>query len=63
MEVRLATPGDAVALSRVHAETWDDTYVGQVPDALARERIARARARDWAEYGEVRTKSGAASWC
>jgi GNAT superfamily N-acetyltransferase len=58
MEARPATPGDAAALSRIHAETWADTYAGQVPDALARERIARARARDWAEHGELRTSIG-----
>ena len=58
MEVRGATLGDAAALSRIHAETWENTYVGQVPDALANERIANARARDWAEYGELRTATG-----
>jgi GNAT superfamily N-acetyltransferase len=58
MEVRMATPGEAAALSRVHAETWADTYLGLVPDALARERIARAGARDWAEHGAMRTRTG-----
>ena len=58
MEARPATPGDAAALSRIHAETWADTYVGLVPDALARERIAKARGRDWAEHGELRTGTG-----
>jgi GNAT superfamily N-acetyltransferase len=56
MEVRVATPGDAAALSRVHAETWADAYVGLVSDAVARERIAKARARDWAEHGAMRTR-------
>lgn len=54
----MATPGDAAALSWIHAETWEDTYLGQVPDALALERIARARARDWAEHGALRTRTG-----
>jgi GNAT superfamily N-acetyltransferase len=58
MGVRAATPADAAALSRVHAETWEDTYIAQVSDALARERIASARARDWAEHGEMRTRTG-----
>jgi GNAT superfamily N-acetyltransferase len=58
MEIRVATPADAAALSRVHAETWEDTYVGQVPGALADERIAKAGARDWTEYGEMRTGAG-----
>jgi len=58
MEVRVATPGDAAVLSRVHAETWENTYVGQVPNALAHERIAKARARDWARYGEMRIRAG-----
>jgi GNAT superfamily N-acetyltransferase len=58
MQVRMATTGDAAALSRIHAETWEHTYVGRVPDALARERIAKARARNWAEHGEMRTGAG-----
>ena len=58
MEVRVATARDAAALARVHADTWADTYVGQVADGLAYERIAEAGARDWAEHGELRTRTG-----
>lgn len=47
MELRQATAEDAASLSWVHAETWKVTYVGQVPDELADERILRARERDW----------------
>jgi len=57
-EVRAARPEDAAALSAVHADTWEHTYVGQVSDALARERIAKAKARDWAAYAEMRTRTG-----
>lgn len=60
MEVHVATPGDAAALARVHADTWAHTYAGPVPAALAQERIARARARDWAEHADMRTKAGGA---
>ena len=41
MEIRQARPRDAPSLSRVHAETWKATYVGQVPDVLAEERIVK----------------------
>ena len=58
MEVRAATPEDAAALSRIHADTWEDTYVGQVSEALAHERIAKARSRDWAEHSAVRARTG-----
>lgn len=54
----MVTPEDAAALSRIHAETWEDTFVGQVPDELARERITRARRRDWTEHVELRTRTG-----
>lgn len=49
---------DAATLSRIHAETWEDTFVGQVPDALAREGMARTRARDWVEYLALRASAG-----
>lgn len=58
VEVRDVVPADAAALSRIHAETWENTYVGQVPDALARERIARARDRDWTTHADLRVGLG-----
>lgn len=58
LEVRGATPGDAEGLSRVHAETWEHTYVGQVPDEMARDRVARARDRNWVEHAERRARRG-----
>lgn len=51
-------PADAAALSRVHAETWEDTYVGQVPDAVASTRVARARDRDWTGHADLRVRLG-----
>jgi GNAT superfamily N-acetyltransferase len=56
--VRLALPSDAGALARIHAETWEDTYVGDVPDQLARERMAIARKRDWANHSDLRVNTG-----
>lgn len=58
MEIRAATPADSAALACVHAETWVDTYVGKVADALAEERVARARARNWTEHGRLRSQLG-----
>lgn len=58
VEVRDAVPTDAAALSRVHSLTWEATYVGQVPDALAHDRIAQARDRDWAKHYELRVGLG-----
>jgi GNAT superfamily N-acetyltransferase len=58
MEVRTATLADAATLSRVHVETWEDTFAGQIPEALAREHIAMARARDWVEHGVLRARTG-----
>ncbi len=54
----MAEPRDAFALSRIHAETWKDTHVGQVPDALVHERLARARGRDWSQQSDLRASDG-----
>lgn len=58
MELRPVRPGDAASLSWVHAETWEATYVGQVPDVLAEERILRARDRDWVFHAAQRVAAG-----
>jgi GNAT superfamily N-acetyltransferase len=58
VEVRDSTPADAATLSRIHAETWEHTYVGQVSATLAHEGIARARSRDWAEHADLRVALG-----
>ena len=58
VEVRDAAPTDATALSQIHAETWEDTYVGQVPDGLAEDRIARARDRNWTRHADLRVELG-----
>jgi GNAT superfamily N-acetyltransferase len=58
MELRRAAPEDAAALSRVHAVTWAATFVGQVPDALADERIRRAQERNWVTHAQRRVATG-----
>jgi GNAT superfamily N-acetyltransferase len=58
VDVRDATAEDAEALSRIHAETWRDTYVGQVSDALAHDGIARAKNRDWVGHADLRVSLG-----
>src|SRR5688572_4990404 len=58
VEVRDAAPEDAAALAYVHAETWIGTYVGNVADGLAAERVARARDRDWKKHAELRNELG-----
>src|SRR5258706_11901082 len=58
VEVRDAAPEDAAAVAHVHAETWVDTYLGKVADALAGERVARARDRDWTQHTELRAELG-----
>jgi GNAT superfamily N-acetyltransferase len=58
VELRQATPRDAAALSRVHVETWKATYIGQVPDEHAAERIVAAQQRDWVVHEERRVAAG-----
>ncbi len=58
LKVRQTAPGDNDALLRIHAETWVATYVGQVPDELARARLATARERDWGKHAELRARAG-----
>ena len=60
MEVRDATPADVAELARIHAETWEATYVGSVPDDVARRGVARARDRDWIAHAELRRRLGGA---
>ena len=58
MELREAAPEDAAALSRVHAVTWEATFVGHVPDALAEARIRKAQERDWVTHTRRRIAAG-----
>ena len=58
VEVRAAAPEDSALLAFVHAQTWVDTYVGKVTDALADQRVARARDRDWTKHAQLRTQLG-----
>ena len=58
MRLRSATQEDAASLSLLHAETWKATYLGQVPEVLASERIRRARERDWVTHTERRVAAG-----
>lgn len=50
MELRRARPEDEASLSWVHVETWKATYLGQVPDEHAEERIVAAQERDWVAH-------------
>ena len=58
VEVRDATPADVETLARIHAETWEATYVGSVSPVAAAEGIARARSRDWRAHTELRRRLG-----
>lgn len=58
MELRHATPEDAASLSWVHVETWKATYIGQVPDEHADDRIVAAQERDWVTHKERRVAAG-----
>jgi hypothetical protein len=62
MELREAAPEDAAALSRLHAVAWEATFVGQVPDALAEERIRKAQERDWVTPPNDASQLVEASW-
>lgn len=42
--IRAATPADAPAIGRVHAESWRETYRGVLPDRLLRSLSALVRA-------------------
>ena len=58
VHVREAVPADAGALADVHAQTWIGTYVGQVADHIAAERVKRAQDRNWLEHAELRRRLG-----
>jgi GNAT superfamily N-acetyltransferase len=58
VDVRDAAPADAAALSRIHAETWQDTYAGPVTDAVALDGIATAKDRDWTGHAALRISLG-----
>jgi GNAT superfamily N-acetyltransferase len=58
VEVRRAERDDAAVLAEVHADTWLATYVGNVPEEVAKVRVARARDRDWTSHIDLRAKLG-----
>ncbi len=45
--IRPATPADAPAIGRVHAESWRETYRGVLPDRLLQSLSALVRAAMW----------------
>lgn len=46
MKIRRALRGDAVAIGRIHVETWQSTYAGLLPDAML-VRMSEARQAAW----------------
>jgi len=49
MLIRLAIPTDAPAIARVHVETWQAAYRGQMPDALLDGLDVASRTARWKE--------------
>ena len=47
--IRPATPGDAPAIARVHVQSWEESYRGNVPDASLDAQSVEARIVEW-EY-------------
>lgn len=48
--IRSATPEDAVAIARVHVESWRSTYAGIVPDAYLAGLDETLRVKLWQEW-------------
>lgn len=49
ISIRAANVSDADAIGRVHVQTWQAAYVGQLPDDYLRELSIPARQRSWRE--------------
>lgn len=49
VEVRPATPGDAVGIARAHVDSWRETYAPLVPPGALDDLDVEARAERWAE--------------
>jgi phosphoribosylanthranilate isomerase len=49
IRLRRATPADAEALARVHAQAWRETYAGQIPEAVLGGLGAAGRTVMWRE--------------
>jgi len=58
VEIRAAEAKDAAELADVHADTWLATYVGNVSDEVASDRVARARDRNWKSHTDLRVRLG-----
>jgi ribosomal protein S18 acetylase RimI-like enzyme len=56
--IESARPADSGSLRDLHLETWIATYRDRVPEAFFNERVARHRARDWAELVRNQTALG-----
>ena len=50
VSIRSATPDDAVAIARVHVESWRSTYAGVVPDAYLAGLDELLRVQLWHEW-------------
>ncbi len=50
IKIRKATAGDANAITRVHVDTWRDTYAGIIPDRIL---IGMSHRRHCAEWSVV----------
>jgi len=50
VSIRAAVPGDAVAIARVHVESWRTTYAGIVPDEYLAGLDETLRLKLWQEW-------------
>lgn len=50
VSIRSAAPDDAVAIARVHVESWRSTYAGIVPDAYLAGLDETLRVKLWQEW-------------
>lgn len=50
VSIRAAEPGDAVAIARVHVESWRTTYAGIVPDDYLASLDEALRVKLWQEW-------------
>lgn len=50
--IRRATTGDAAAIASVHVTSWQETYVGLLPDDVLAAQDVAVRARFWSDVIE-----------
>ena len=51
--IRAATPADISGLARVHVQSWRETYVGIIPQALLDDLTPESREAQWRRTLEV----------